>query len=156
VSRVEHYYDDNAPAANSIVVAVTAVAPNEKGELLLQRRTDNGLWALPGGAQDLGESITQTVVREVKEETGFDVEVTGVVGIYSNPRHVIEFSDGEIRQQFSICFHARVVGGSAATSSESSEVAFVAPEDLSDYDIHPSMRLRIDHALTRRAEPYIC
>lgn len=156
MTRTEHYYDDNAPAANSIVVAVTAVVPNDEGEILIQRRTDNGLWALPGGAQDVGESIAQTVVREVKEETGYDVEVTGVVGIYSNPHHVIEFSDGEVRQQFSICFTARLLGGAAATSSESSEVTFVSPERLDDYEIHPSMRLRIDHALTHRHKPYIC
>jgi ADP-ribose pyrophosphatase YjhB (NUDIX family) len=58
--------------------------PSEHGELLLVHKTDNDLWALPGGAMDVGESIAQTVVREVKEETGIEVEVTGVVGIYTD------------------------------------------------------------------------
>jgi hypothetical protein len=65
------------------------------------------------------------------------------------------YDDGEVRQQFSICFSARIVGGQLRTSSESKEVAFVAPERLDELNIHPSMRLRIDHGLSERAEPYI-
>ena len=52
-----------APKANSIVVAVTAAVQNGRGELLLIERTDNGLWALPGGAQDIGESVVQASQR---------------------------------------------------------------------------------------------
>ena len=80
------YYDDPAaPKANSIVVAVTAAVRNAQGELLLIERTDNGLWALPGGAQDIGESVVQAARREVREETGIDVEITGLSGISSTP-----------------------------------------------------------------------
>ena len=96
-TRVEYFDDPNAPRANSLVVAVTAVVINDLGELLLQRRTDNDLWGLPGGAMNLGESIGQAVVREVKEETCLDVEPTGVVGIYSDPGHIIAYADGEVR-----------------------------------------------------------
>src|ERR1700754_3368523 len=102
----------NAPKANSIVPAVTAVVENDNGELLMIERTDNGLWALPGGAQDLEESVIDAVRREVKEETGIDVEVTGLSGIYSDPRHVIAYDDGEVRQEFSLCFYASPTGGS--------------------------------------------
>ena len=63
----QDYYDDPAaPKANSIVVAVTAAVQNDRGELLLIERTDNGLWALPGGAQDIGESVVQAAQREVQ------------------------------------------------------------------------------------------
>jgi 8-oxo-dGTP pyrophosphatase MutT (NUDIX family) len=147
VARTEHYNDPAAPTANSIVPAVTVVVTNDAGELLLQKRTDNGLWALPGGAMDIGESIAETVVREVKEETGLDVEPTGIVGIYTNPHHVIAYSNGEVRQQFSICFRARIRGGSLAISEESTDLRFVAPKDLDQVDIHESMRLRIQHFL---------
>src|SRR5919202_2816381 len=97
--RVEYFDDPQAPPANSLVVAVTAVVTNDQGELLVQKRTDNDLWGLPGGGMHLGESIGQTVVREVKEETGLDVEPTGLVGIYSDPHHVIAYADAEVRQQ---------------------------------------------------------
>lgn len=153
--RTEHYNDPSAPVANSIVPAVTVVVANDAGEILLQKRADNGLWALPGGAMDIGESIADTVVREVKEETGLDVEPTGIVGIYTNPHHVMEYSNGEVRQQFSICFTARIRGGSLAISDESTDLRFVAPNDLDDLDIHDSIRLRIDHFLEKRDQPYI-
>jgi ADP-ribose pyrophosphatase YjhB (NUDIX family) len=155
VTRTEHYNDPQAPKPNSIVVAATVFVLDEHDRVLLIRRTDNGLWALPGGAQDFGEYIAETAVRETKEETGVDVEVTGLVGIYTNPHHVIEYSDGEVRQQFSICFRARYVGGLPATSNESSEVLWVARDQLDETSIHPSMRLRIDHGYAQLPEPYI-
>ena len=86
VARIDYFNDPNAPKANSIIPSVTAIVPNDQGKLLLVHKTDNDLWALPGGAMDVGESMADTVVREVKEETGIDVEVTGVVGIYTNPQ----------------------------------------------------------------------
>lgn len=87
------------------------------------------------------------MVREVKEETGYDVEVTGISGTYTNPRHVMAYDDGEVRQQFSICFRARLIGGSPRTSSESKEVRWVEPDEIDDLSVHPSMRERIRHGL---------
>jgi ADP-ribose pyrophosphatase YjhB (NUDIX family) len=127
-ARRDYVNDPNAPVANRVVPSVVAVVRNDCGELLVPR-TDNGLWALPGGGHDIGESISDAVVREVRDETGIDVEVIGLVGVYTNPNHVIAY-DGEVRQQFSICFTARPVGGALRTSSESREVAWVAPDRL--------------------------
>jgi ADP-ribose pyrophosphatase YjhB (NUDIX family) len=155
MARVDYYNDPNAPKANSLVPSVTAIVPNERGAILLVHKTDNDLWALPGGAMDIGESMADAVVREVKEETGIDVEVTGVVGIYSDPNHVMAYDDGEVRQQCSICFTTRMLGGELGTSSETKEVRFVDPADLDSLSIHPSMRLRIDHYLEHRSAPYI-
>ncbi|MFF1356939.1 NUDIX hydrolase [Streptomyces sp. NPDC058297] len=156
MSRTDHFRDPNAPAANSVVPSVTAVVRNAQGSILLIHKTDNGLWALPGGGHDVGESIEQTVVREVDEETGISVVVEDIVGLYTDPQHVIAYDDGEVRQQFSICFHARPVGGSLRTSSESKEVRWVSPADLDSLDIHPSMRLRITHGLDEsRTTPYL-
>ncbi|MET8198559.1 NUDIX hydrolase [Micromonospora taraxaci] len=155
MARIEHYNDPYAPKANSIVVAVTVFVQDGQGRVLLIRRTDNGLWALPGGAQDFGESIAGTAARETREEAGVDVEVVDIVGTYTDPRHVVEYSDGEVRQQFSICFRARYVGGELRTSEESAEVRWVSQEELDSLSIHQSMRLRIDHGYERRAKPYI-
>ncbi|MFE6691032.1 NUDIX hydrolase [Streptomyces sp. NPDC057743] len=156
MSRTDYYRDPHAPRANSVVPSVTAVVLNEDGHLLLIHKTDNDLWALPGGGHDIGEAIRDTVVREVKEETGIAVDVEEVVGLYTDPQHVMAYDDGEVRQQFSICFRARLIGGSLRTSSESKEVRWVSPTDLVDLDIHPSMRLRITHGLDEtRTAPYI-
>src|SRR5260370_17383086 len=98
------YHDDpNAPPANSIVPSVNVVVTNDKGEILLIKRSDNDNWALPGGAIDLGESLTQAAIRETKEETGIDCEITGLVGIYTDPKHVILYtSNAEAPQESSI------------------------------------------------------
>ncbi|HEY4454442.1 MAG TPA: NUDIX domain-containing protein [Pseudonocardiaceae bacterium] len=154
MARIDYYGDPAAPSANSIVVAVTAFVLDEKSRLLVIRRTDSGRYAIPGGAQEIGETIGAAVVREVAEETGIDVEPTGIVGVYSDPEHVIAFSDGEVRQEFSICFRARYLGGAPKTSDESSEVAWVSRNDLAGLDIHPSIRLRIEHGFTERNKPY--
>ena len=150
------YYDNpDAPTANSIVVAVAAIVRNDDGDLLMIERTDNNLWAIPGGAQDIGESVVDTVRREVREETGIDVDVTGLSGIYSDPKHVIAYDDGEVRQEFSLCFHARPIGGALRTSSESRRVHWVSPAHVDELNIHPSMRLRIEHGLRDRDQPYL-
>ncbi|AUY51932.1 NUDIX domain-containing protein [Streptomyces sp. CB01881] len=156
MTRVDYFHDSAAPPANSVVPSVTAVVTDDAGRLLLIHKTDNNLWALPGGGHDIGESIADTVVREVREETGIDVEVGAVVGLYTDPGHVMAYDAGEVRQQFSICFKARPVGGTLRTSEESKEVRWVPPADLDALDIHPSMRLRIAHGLdVERGQPYI-
>jgi hypothetical protein len=80
VSRVDYYDDPQAPAANSLVPAVSAVVVDDAGRLLLHCRQDNGLWVLPGGGLEVGESVGEAVVREVAEETGYQVEPMYVVG----------------------------------------------------------------------------
>jgi ADP-ribose pyrophosphatase YjhB (NUDIX family) len=154
MARIDYYHDPNAPTPNSIVVAVTAFVQDDAGRILMIRRTDNDLYAIPGGAQDIGETITQTVVREVQEETGITTEVIGLVGIYTDPHHVIVFGNGEIRQEFSICFRARPIAGTLRTSNESKEVLWIKTDQLNRMSIHPSIRLRIEHGLDTRAEPF--
>jgi ADP-ribose pyrophosphatase YjhB (NUDIX family) len=156
MARVDYYNDPDAPTATSIVPSVTAIVRDAAGALLMVHKTDNNLWALPGGAVDPGESVTDAVVREVKEETGMNVEIIDLSGIYTAPRHVMAYDDGEVRQQFSLCFRTRLLGGTTTTSSETSEVAFVPVDQMDTLNIHPSMRLRINHGLdANRTEPYV-
>ncbi|GAA3365196.1 NUDIX domain-containing protein [Saccharopolyspora gregorii] len=157
MARVDYFNDPDAPKANSVVPSVTAVIRNAAGEVLLIHKVDNDLWALPGGGHDAGESITDTVVREVEEETGLSVEVVRLVGTYTDPNHVMAYTDGEVRQQFSLCFEARWTGGKPREDgSETKAVRWVAPADLDRLNIHTSMRLRIDHALDgTRTKPYL-
>lgn len=155
MARVEYYNDPNAPLPNSIVVAATAFVLDEEDNVLLIRRSDNGLWAIPGGGQDFGEYIAETAVRETLEETGIKIEITGLVGIYTDPKHVMAYSNGEVRQQFSICFRGKPIGGELHTSHESPQVRWVGKSELEDLSIHPSMRLRIDHGYAKSSEPYI-
>lgn len=155
MARTEYYDDPEAPEPNSLVVAASAVVTDDRGRILLQRRTDSGLWALPGGGMEMADSLPGTAVREVKEETGLDVEITGLVGTYTDPKHVIEYSDGEVRRQFNVCFRARVTGGALAISDESTELRFVAPEELGELRMHHTQQLRIRHFLEQRDRPYL-
>ena len=154
--RIDYYDDPAAPAANSIVPSANVAVVDDAGRILVIHRTDNDNWALPGGAQDFGESLPQCGVRETKEETGIDCEISGLVGIYTDPKHVIHYtSNDEVRQEFSVLFTARAVGGEVAASDESREVLWLAPDDLAGRPMHPSMRLRVRHLLDRRPSPYL-
>ena len=152
--KLDYFHDPAAPAANSIVVAASAFVQDATDRVLLIQRSDNALWAIPGGAQDVGESIVDTAAREVREETGILIEVVGLVGIYSDPAHVIAYDDGEVRQEFSVCFRGRPIGGAPETSDESKRVEWVEPARLRDLEIHPSVRLRIEHGLSYADQPY--
>jgi ADP-ribose pyrophosphatase YjhB (NUDIX family) len=154
--RIDFYDDPEAPRATSVVPSANVVVVNDEGKVLLIRRSDNDNWALPGGAMDLGESLPDAAVRETAEETGVDVEITGLVGIYTDPRHVILYtSNNEVRQEFSVVFTARPVGGSLATSAESTEVRWVPPDDIGSLTMDRSMRMRLDHYLTSPQDIHI-
>jgi ADP-ribose pyrophosphatase YjhB (NUDIX family) len=138
-----------------VVPSTTAVVTDDRDRIVLIRRRDNNLWALPGGGMELGESIVDTAVREVKEETGLDVEITGPIGVYTNPHHVMAYTDGEVRQQFSLCFTTRLLGGDLLADSESTDIAWTPSQDIPSLNMHPSMRLRIQHYLEHRDTPYL-
>lgn len=154
MTRVDYYNDPNAPKANSIAVAVSAFIQDDDGRILMIRRTDNDLYSIPGGQLELGETLAQAAVREVREETGIECEVTGVVGLYSNPNHVIAYDDGEVRQEFSICFRAKPISGKLRTSNESKEVQWATTETIELLKVHTSVKTRIEHALLGRETPF--
>lgn len=147
MGRVDYYHNANAPAANSLVVGSSAIVVNSENEILLQRRSDSGNWALPGGSMDIGETIAESAIREVREETGFNVQVDRIVGIYSDPGHVFAYDDGEVRQEFSVCFACTILSGSLQVSDESTAVSFFAFEDLQGLKMHKSIHIRIQDYL---------
>ncbi|OLT25971.1 NUDIX hydrolase [Nocardiopsis sp. CNR-923] len=148
MGRTEYYHDPAAPKANTLIPASNLLVVNEQGAILLQRRRDTGQWALPGGAQDIGESAAQCAVRECAEETGVLAEVIGFLGVYSNPAHIVAYTDGEIRQQFEAAYIGTPVGGKPTVNDEADGVEWVLPSELDRYDVHPSMRQQIGDYLT--------
>jgi 8-oxo-dGTP pyrophosphatase MutT (NUDIX family) len=154
--RIDYYNDPGAPKANSLVPSVNVVVTNQDGDVLVIQRSDNGNWAVPGGAIDLGESLVQAAIRETREETGITCEVTGIVGIYTDPGHVVLYtSNGEARQEFSIVLTALAVDGEPTPSDESSQVRWVSRDELAEYPMDRSMRLRVDHFLAECPSPYL-
>ena len=134
----------------TLKVGCAAVVIDRSGPapaVLLTRRTDNGLWCLPGGAMDPGESAAEACVREVEEETGLEVEIVRLVGVYTSPHRVTRYRDGATHQFVALCFEATIVGGELGLSDETTENAWVPGERLDDYDIMNNHRERIDDAL---------
>ncbi|MBV9022915.1 MAG: NUDIX domain-containing protein [Streptomycetaceae bacterium] len=157
--RIDYWQDPDAPKPTSRKASASVFVRDEAGRLLLLRRVDNDLWTIPTGGVKKQETVGQAAVRECREETGLDVEITGLVGIFSDPSHVIVYMHGdrvdEVRQPINICLRAHVVGGEIKPApDEASQVRWVHPVDLDNYAIHPALRVRIDHGLTS-AEPYL-
>jgi 8-oxo-dGTP diphosphatase len=148
--RREYDHQPGAPAASCVAPCAFAAVRDINGRLLLVRRCDTGDWELPGGHVDPGESASDAAVRETAEESGMTVEVTGLVGIYTDPGHVIAGPrDGLVRQPFAVCFHARPLSGSPGGDQvETSDARWFAASDIPALPIRPAMRLRIGHALT--------
>ncbi|MFF5207807.1 NUDIX hydrolase [Streptosporangium sp. NPDC000396] len=154
--RIDFYDDPAAPVPNSLVPSVNVIVVNDAGDILMIHRTDNDNWAVPGGAIDLGESLPQAAIRETLEETGITCEITGLVGTYTDPKHVILYtSNGEARQEFSIVLTGRAIAGEPTPSDESREVRWVPRDEIDALTMDRSMRLRIGHFLAEAAGPYI-
>ena len=112
--------------------AVDAVVFDDSGRILLQHRADFDMWGLPGGAIEAGETLTDAIVREVKEESGLDVEVVRLIGAYSEPEYTTtRYPDGNIVHYVSLTVECRVTGGQLRPQrSESKAVRFFDPHDL--------------------------
>ena len=156
--RVDYWRDPQAPKPTNRKASASVVVRDEDGRVLLLRRTDNDLWTIPTGAVKRGETVAEAAVRECREETGLEVEITGIVGVFSNPDHVIAYVTGdkvkEVRQPINVCLHARQVGGEPMRTKEAAEVAWVAAGELDGYSIHPAIRLRLTHGLSA-GQPYL-
>jgi 8-oxo-dGTP diphosphatase len=100
-----------APKPNSIRPAAAVALFDSGGNILLLRRKDNDKWTLPGGTLDFGESLTYCAIREVREETGLQIRITGLIGTYTDPHILIAYSDGEVRQEFTFVYAAEIGSG---------------------------------------------
>jgi ADP-ribose pyrophosphatase YjhB (NUDIX family) len=149
------YPEPDVSKAKELRPSVAAIIRNGDGGVLLQRRSDNGLWGLPGGSLEIGESVTTAVVREVKEETGLVVEVERLIGVYSDPSfQVVRYNDGNVVHYINTLMSCRIVGGTLQTCDESLELQFFDPAHLPD-DVLRTHRIRIQDATTNRPEGFI-
>jgi 8-oxo-dGTP pyrophosphatase MutT (NUDIX family) len=179
VARTAEFYGDrDAPRADGVLPAAFAVVRDGAGRVLLVRRADDLNWELPGGRIDVGESAVDAVVREVAEEAGLPITVTGLAGVYSDPSHVLVYAGEGARQQLAICFHARPQdnGGSSGNGAggppgpgrrpgspgghaeagtgvrpdcvETVAAMWAERGELDRLVMHPAVRRRVDDAVT--------
>ncbi|MEZ4888142.1 MAG: NUDIX domain-containing protein [Chitinophagales bacterium] len=103
---------------------------NKELEVLLIRRTDNGRWAMPGGCNDLGETPSECAIRECKEETGFEVKILDLIGVWSSIHYEYVYYPWKENEFVHLVFRGEIVGGKARTSSESDEIAWFKADNL--------------------------
>lgn len=102
---------------------------DKKGRVLLQKRGDNQQWGFPGGMIEIGESAEETVIREVKEETGLDIIVNDMLGVYS--KYFYEYPNKDKAQTIGVFFDCSVGGGQIEIDyNETLELVFYDVEDI--------------------------
>jgi 8-oxo-dGTP pyrophosphatase MutT (NUDIX family) len=123
--------------------------------VLLTRREDNGRWCLPGGAMDPGESAMEAAVRELREETGLDTRVVRLIGVYSDPHHIMEYADGNRVHVLALQFEMEIVGGELGLSDETLDAGFFTRDEMRGMDIMEPHLERIEDAFARRDAAFI-
>ena len=112
-----------------ITPGASAVIQDDNGQILLIQRSDNLEWAIPGGSMELGYSVYDTLVREVREETGLEVISATLFAIYSEPRFVFTNAFGGKHQPIHFAFRVDEWKGSLITETDESVDARFFPAD---------------------------
>jgi len=111
-------------------LSVAVLIRDDKRRVLLEKRSDCGLWGLPGGRVEPGESVAQAACREIYEETGFHIAVRKLLGVYSEPNdRIVSFPDRTV-QIIDILLEAEIVSGEFRISAESEEMRFFATTEF--------------------------
>jgi len=149
-------YGERLGKTGELRIGCSATIFNEtRRKVLLTRRTDNGLWCLPGGHLDAGESVEECCVREVFEETGLQVRVKRLTGVYSNPNQLVIYPDGNRAHFVVLNFEVDIVGGKLGLSNETSEAGYFSLSEIASMPMHDRHADRVADALTMQAEAYI-
>ena len=145
------------PHITHVKVGVGVIVVDDRARVLLEKRSDNGMWGLPGGGIEPGESVYETALREVKEETGLDIEITGLVGVYSEPSagRIVTYPDnGDVRHLVDIVLVAGMISGEMIISSESLDLRFFNPDSLPAELVPPAKKPLRDFVAGKRCGIY--
>lgn len=148
-------YGPRLAKQGKVRVGCSAAIFDEHGRILLTRRADNGLWCLPGGALESGESAAEACEREVFEETGLRVRVTRLVGVYSHPDQLVVYPDGNKAHIIALHFEAEVTGGELGLSNETTDFGYFALEDMQDMEFLGRHKERVVDTLENYAQALI-
>lgn len=146
--RKDFFYVEDAPEVNSIKPAAAVAILNKNKELLMLHRKDNKKWTMPGGTLEFGESMVNCALREVKEECGLNVEIKDIIGTYTDPNIRVAYSDGEVRQEFTIVYYGETKEFDVKLDEESSNFVWVPLDDVIYLPLADSQKRRIDDVIT--------
>ena len=145
-------YGDRVGRQGKIRVGCSAIIFDDAGRFLLTRRSDNGQWCLPSGGLEPGESVEETCIREVFEETGLHVSIKRLVGIYSNHHQLVIYSDSDKFQIVAIHFEAEIIGGVLGLSDETIDFGYFSLAEIEGIDLMQSHRERILDSVTKQTK----
>ncbi len=123
--------------------------------MLLTKRADNGLWCLPGGGVDPGESVEETIVREVREETGLTVRVLRLAGVYSDPDWLVMYSEDTAVQIVALNFEAEIIDGEPGLSNETTDWGYFTLDEINKLEMLLNHRTRIQDTFEGQVPAFI-
>jgi len=124
-------------------------------KVMLTRRADNGLWCLPGGHMEAGESVVEACEREVAEETGLSVRVNRLIAVYSNQDLLVVYPDGRRAHIVVLSFETEVMGGHAGLSDETTDIGYFSLAEMESMPMYGRHKERVEHALLQRPDAII-
>ena len=142
--------------SGTIRVGCSAVIFDKHREkILLTRREDNNQWCLPSGGMEPGESASETCIREVEEETGLQVVIKRLIGVYTTPDELVVYRDGNKIQLVALCFEAEIVAGELQLSPETTEYGYFSYREIQELDLLSNHTQRIKDAYSGEMTTFI-
>jgi len=122
------------------------VFDGERRKILLTRRADNGRWCLPGGHVEPGETVAEACIREMREETGLEVRIVRLIGVYSSPNFALDYGERGRFQVVGLNFEVEPIGGELGLSNETTAVGYFSADEIARLDLLEHHRERIADA----------
>jgi ADP-ribose pyrophosphatase YjhB (NUDIX family) len=148
-------YGERLGRQGKLRLGCSAAIFDGQGRILLTRRADNGQWCMPGGAVESGESVAEACEREVYEETGLNVRVKRLVGVYSHPDQLVIYPDGNKAHIVALHFEAEILGGKLGLSNETTDFGYFTLEEIQGMELLGRHKERIIDTLEKRVDALI-
>ena len=149
------YGDRISKGADLRLGSCAVIFDETRRKVLLTQRADNGLWCLPGGKMESGESIEECCQREVLEETGLEVRAKRLIGVYSNRDQVVIYRDGNRVQIAVLSFEAQIAGGKLDVSEETIAFGYFTMEEIESMPMHGRHKERVADAFRNAPLPIL-
>src|SRR6185295_19040847 len=149
------FYGPRLAKQGKIRLGCSAAIFDKDGRILLTRRADNGQWCLPGGRMESGESAAEACEREVWEETGLNVRVKRLVGIYSHPDQLVVYPDGNKAHIVALHFEAEITGGDLGLSNETTDFGYFTVQEIEGLEMLGRHKERIIDTMANQSETFI-
>lgn len=154
---VNFVFGERAGRGGKLALGCSASVFDAGGQkVLLGRHAESGRWCVPGGYMEPGESVTEACAREVWEETGLEVRVTRLIGVYTTPHLRVEYPDGNRWQIVVLHFEAEAVGGELIAGDEMTEVGYFARAETEHLLMYGLDRRRIADGFARQPGAVVC